>query len=55
MWSAGCIFGAIIYQFTPLFDGTDEDEQQIVEVVKVLGTAGFIEWVASLGEMLTAF
>jgi hypothetical protein len=39
----------MIYQFTPLFDGTDEDEQQIVEVVKVLGTAGFLEWAASPG------
>jgi len=48
VWAAGCVMGAMIYQFTPLFEG-EEDKSQLTEIVEVLGTEGFLNWTAKSG------
>ncbi|KAI8873208.1 1,8-Di-hydroxy-4-nitro AnthraquinoneCK2 kinase complex [Ramicandelaber brevisporus] len=40
MWSLGCMFASMIFKRDNFFHGTDNDDQ-LVKIVKVLGTDGF--------------
>ncbi|ETO18516.1 hypothetical protein RFI_18749 [Reticulomyxa filosa] len=43
MWSLGCMFAAMIFQKEPFFQGRDNDDQ-LVKIVKVLGTDGLLAY-----------
>lgn len=52
LWSVGCMLGAIIFKKEPLFRG-DSNNDQLVQIAKVLGTEGLMSYVKKYGIKLS--
>lgn len=52
MWSLGCMFASMIFRKEPFFNGADNYDQ-LVRIVKVLGTAGLFNYLSKYNIKLT--
>ena len=53
LWSVGCMLGAIIFKKEPLFRG-DSNNDQLVQIAKVLGTENLMKYVNKYGIKLSS-
>ncbi|KAG7665906.1 CKA2 [[Candida] subhashii] len=53
LWSVGCMLGAIIFKKEPLFRG-DSNNDQLVQIAKVLGTEDLMKYVNKYGIKLSS-
>lgn len=51
IWSLGCLFAALIFQQDPFFQGKDNNDQ-LVKIVRTLGTDEFYEYLQQYGIVL---